>query len=144
MICFIGLVIMFFTVVFGKFLDLSLIVALGALGVGVTLSVFLFPQKPSFKEPEFLCKYELLPVASNAYLIKTCNNKIVCRYINENNEEKVDTIDSCWKEINEVEIVEKASIKYYERKPKLSLTVLPFTESRIEVVVTIPKGTIVY
>jgi len=143
MISVIGIAICFLSLVFGKFLDYRLMIALAFLGIGITFSIFLFPQRPKFKERKLIYEYELLPIVSNAYLIKTCNGKFICRYVNENNEEKIDTIMSYWKEIKEVDKAQKASIKWYERNPKLSLTVLPFAESRIEVELTIPKGTIV-
>ena len=61
----------------------------------------------------------------------------------EDNETKVEAVDSYWKEIKEIETGEKACIKYYERKPKFTFTSFPFLASREEIEINIPKEVII-
>lgn len=123
--------------------NVSLTTALTITGFVLATLSFIIPRKPKFKNRELIYEYELLPITENMYALKLSDGKIICKYINQDNETKVEAVDSYWKEINEFETGEKACIKYYERKPKFTFTSFPFMISREEIEINIPKGTII-
>lgn len=145
MIYFIGVIITMLAFVGLRFFDFNIVLTtvMGIIGFVLALLALIVPRKLKYKEKELVCEYDLLPIAENVYVIQISDGKIIYKYINEDNETKVDTCVSCWKEINELETDGTASIKFYERKPKITLTNWPFLESREEIEINIPKGTII-
>lgn len=145
MISIIGFSMAILSLVALKFLNFNmyLMLVIGGIGCVLVLLSLIFPRTPKYKNRELLYEYELLPIVENMYLLELSNGKIICKFINGNNEIRVETVDSYWKEINEFETGTKACIKYYERKSKFTFTSIPFMGSRIEVDINIPKGTII-
>jgi len=141
MLVFLGIVLISIAVVLtANTLIGAVLLMIGFILVG--LSVVVSP-KPKYKERELLHEYELIPIAESVYAIKTCNGKIICKYINDGGEEVIDIVESYWKTVNEIENIDKATIKYYEREPNFGLRTMFLMESRIEVDINIPKGTII-
>ena len=145
MIYFIGVIITMLAFVGLRFFDFNIVLTtvMGIIGFVLALLALIVPRKLKYKEKELVCKYDLLPIAENVYAIKMSNGKIVYKYINEDNESEIQATESYWKEIREIETGEKACIKFYEKKPKFTFTTWPFLESREEIEINIPKGTII-
>ena len=145
MIYFIGVIITMLAFVGLEFFNFNnlLVAILGVIGFGLAVLSLVIPRKIKFKNRELVYQYELLPIAENIYAIKMSDGKIVYNYINENNESEIQATDSYWKEINEIETGEKACIKFYEKKPKFTFTTWPFVETREEIEINIPKGSII-
>lgn len=75
--------------------------------------------KPRYKKRELFCSCEVLPVAYDIYAVKTTKNKILCKYIDFEDENKV-KIDVLEIDTDIVKMPEnqKPTFYMYERKLK--------------------------
>lgn len=146
MISIIGVALAILSFIGLKFFNFNVHLCLVTSGLGGILVVLslIIPRKPKFKSRELVCEHELLPISENIYAIKTADDVVICKYINEHNATKIKNVVSYWTEINELETGGKACIRWYERKTKFTFTSIPFIGNREEVDINIPKGTIIY
>lgn len=142
MIAYIG----FAVVVLGLLLSLidvisGLIVPLVMI-TGVILAVLPLFVTPEFEERKLVESYTVLPIVSGVYAIKTCDEKVIFKYLDFEEEDKmiIDTLDS-WNDIEEIEDNTTPMLNVYEQKTRKSLLTLPVT--RYIDVLRIPKNSII-
>lgn len=105
----------------------------------VVLPLFVTPE---FEERKLIESYTVLPIVSGVYAIKTCDEKVIFKYLDFEEEDKViiDTLDS-WNEIEEIEDNSAPMLNVYEQETKKSWLTLPVT--RYIDVLKIPKNSII-
>ena len=75
-------------------------------------------SKPKYNGRKLLCSCELLPIVDNIYAIKTCQNKILCKYVDFEDENKV-KIDIITIDCDIVKMLEWQSPKFYLYEQKI-------------------------
>jgi len=121
----------------------NLMVAIAIIGLGIAF-VAVVISKPKYGERKLYSSYKLLPITSGVYAVRTCDNKVVFKYEDFNDDGKV-LIDilGVWKEVVEISEGELPVLNIYVQKSKKTWNSLPLMTERYIEVLRIPKGSII-
>lgn len=97
---------------------------------------------PKYKKREFICSCEVVPIIGNVYAIKTHKNKILCKYVDFEDEDKVkiDVIE-IKTDIVKISEDEKPTFYLYEQKLK-NRWLHPGYNNKYIGVLSIPEGSV--
>lgn len=76
---------------------------------------------PKYEKRELFCSCEVMPIVDDIYAIKTCENKILCRYVDfeDGDKVKIDVLE-IYTDIVKMPKYHKPTLSIYERKLKNS------------------------
>lgn len=112
--------------------------------VGFALIMLSFiVSKAEYEERELVASYKVLPIMSDVYAIKTCDNKVIFKYVDDEDNKVLIDILGAWKEIVEIPEGKTPVLDVYKQKQKLTWRSLPALGERYIEVLRIPEGSIV-
>lgn len=140
----IGVVVIGLLLTFGNICSNACVTFIVIIGILLFALPMLFWKVEYEEKQELVSSYKLLPIFSNVYAIKTCDDKVIIKYIDsdQDNEVLIDTLGP-WKEIVEISNSEELVINVYKRKVKKTWKSMPMLEDRYIEEINIPKGTLV-
>ena len=112
--------------------------------VGAFFAIIPLFGKIQFGRRKLISKYKVLPIIDDVYAIKTCDGKVVFKYLDyEDNDKEVIDLLIDRNEVVEIFELEEPILKIYEEKAKRNFFSLPVVETRYIEVLEIPVNTII-
>lgn len=119
-------------------------VAISIIFVGAILAIIPLFSQIQYGRRKLISQYKVIPIVDDVYAIKTCDGKVVFKYLDyEDNDKEVIDFLIARNEVVEIFELKEPVLKIYEEKAKRSFFSLPVVETRYIEVLEIPVNTII-